>query len=631
MRQGVLIAAALTASLQASSWLFAASAQVIASRDNTLFESATGALSNGSGQYLFIGLTGPNDGPNLRRALVKFDLSAIPDDAIVTSVTVSYAINKAPSVENDGQPSPGTAYLHLLETDWGEGASNAPGPEGGGTTAAADDATWLHTFHDTDSWAAAGGDFVAVASASAPFGVNDTESLVFTSNGQLVADVQAWIDSPASNHGWILIGDESNARNSRRMASREHASQNPPTLDVQYTVPDVTDQLVLTEIASGLQNPIDVVNAGDGTGRLFIVEQGGRIRIYDPGTDTLQATPFLDISSLVFSSEDPQGGFEQGLLGLAFHPDYGYGSEGRFYVNYTTNPSSDTWHTVVSEYQVSGDPDIALTTASVVLEFEQESKNHNGGAMAFGPDGYLYISSGDGGGSGDIHGNAQNVDTIKGALLRIDVDSTAPTGSELCGIANNHGIPSGNAFPGSDDGCDEILHLGLRNPWQFGFDAESGELWIGDVGQGDWEEVNRVAGNASGVNFGWPCLEGTHVYDSEEVCPGELTGPVIEYAQSDGNCSVTGGYVYRGSRLPIRGHYVYGDWCSDRIWVAEKQDETWISVEWTAAAAALSSISGFGQGESCEIYVVDRTGAKVYRIDDGEQLILAGFESLECR
>lgn len=631
MRQGILIAAVLATSLLASSWLFAASAQITASQDNTLFEHAAGGLSNGSGQYIFMGLTGPNDGPNLRRALVKFDLSALPADAVITSVTATYAINKAPSGEGDGQPSPGTAYLHLVDSGWGEGASNAPGAEGGGAAAAVGDATWLHAFYDTASWHTAGGDFAAVASASAPFGTNDTESLVFASNVQLVADVQGWIDSPASNHGWILIGDENNERNSRRMASREHATQSPPTLDIQYTIPSVTDHLVLTEIASGLQNPIDAVNAGDGTGRLFIVEQGGRVKIYDSGTGTVLATPFLDISSVVFSTEDSGGGFEQGLLGLAFHPGYNSGSEGRFYVNYTTNPETNTWHTVIAEYEVSGDPDVALNTGFVILEFKQDAKNHNGGSIGFGPDGYLYIASGDGGGSGDTYGNAQNVDTIKGAMLRIDVDSAPPPGAELCGIVNNHGIPPGNAFPGSGDGCDEILHLGLRNPWQFGFDAQSGDLWIGDVGQGDWEEINQVASSASGLNFGWPCLEGTHVYDSEAVCPGVLTGPVIEYPQTDGNCSVTGGNVYRGSHLPIRGLYVYGDWCSGRVWVAEEQGGAWTSVEWTAAADTLSSISGFGQGEGCEIYVVDRTGASVYRIDDSELLILAGFEALDCR
>lgn len=631
MRQGILIAALVTASLFISSSLFATSIQLTSSKDNTLFEHATGALSNGSGKYLFMGLTGSNDDTNLRRALVKFDLTGVPSNAVITSVTVTYAINKAPSDEGDGQPSPGTAYLHSLEAGWGEGDSDAPGPEGGGTAAGIGDATWLHTFHDTETWGAPGGDFDPVASASAPFGTGDTETLVFASNAQLIADVQGWIDSPVSNHGWILLGDESNERNSRRMASREHVSQTPPTLDIQYDMPAVTDQLVLTEIASSLQNPIDIVNAGDGTGRLFIVEQGGRIKIYDVDTDTVLATPFLDINTVVFSTEDPQGGFEQGLLGLAFHPDYDSGSEKRFYVNYTTNPSMDTWHTVIAEYQVSGDPGVALTTGSVILEFEQDAKNHNGGSMMFGPDGYLYIASGDGGGGGDTYGNAQNVDTIKGAMLRIDVDSAALPGAELCGIVNNHGIPPGNAFPEGDDGCDEILHLGLRNPWQFGFDAESGDLWIGDVGQNDWEEINQVAGNASGANFGWPCLEGTHEYDNGAVCPGELTGPVIEYPQNDGNCSVTGGHVYRGSRLPIRGQYVYGDWCSDRVWVAENLGGTWVSMEWTAAAATLGSIAGFGQGENCEIYIVDRSGETVYRIDDSEQLLLAGFESRDCR
>ena len=630
MRQGMLMAAIAATSLCFVSSVLPDSAQLIPSKDNTLFEDGAGGLSNGSGQYLFMGMTGPNDEVNLRRALVEFDLSTLPSNATVSSVTVTFAINKAPSDEGDGQPSPGTAHLHLLNGEWGEGASNASGGEGAGDGAESGDATWLHTFWDTDTWSAPGWDFALLVSASAPFGTSDTESMLFASTPQLLADVQGWIDDPTSNHGWVLIGDESNQRNARRMASREHASQVPPTLNVQYSVP-ITNNFVLTQIASGLQSPIDVVNAGDGSGRLFIVEQGGRIKIYNPGTGTVLGTPFLDINTVVFSLEDEQGGNEQGLLGLAFHPGYDSVTEDRFYVNYTTSPSTDTWHTVVAEYRVSGDPDVALTSGSIVLEFDQDAKNHNGGAMVFGPDGYLYIASGDGGGGGDTYDNAQNVNTLRGAMLRIDVDSTAPGGAELCGIASNRGIPVGNAFPGSSDGCDEILHIGLRNPWQFSIDAATGDLWIADVGQGQWEEINRVAANASGLNFGWPCLEGTQVYDDQAVCPGPLTGPVFEYEHVGGNCSVTGGHLYRGSRLPISGRYIYGDWCTSRVWLAEQDGGSWTSQEWPAAAATLGSVAGFGQDEDCELYIADRSDNKVYRIDDTEQVIQAGFESRTCR
>ena len=398
---------------------------------------------------------------------------------------------------------------------------------------------------------------------------------------------------------------------------------------VPSTLSASTDHLVLTELTSGLTHPVGVAHAGDGSGRLFVVEQAGVIRIYDSANENLLATPFLDIRDEVYSLADANGGSEQGLLGLAFHPDYA--NNGRFFVNYTSSPSSNTWRTVVAEFAVSGDPGVAMTTGATILEFVQEARNHNGGDMHFGTDGFLYIASGDGGGSGDFYGNAQNLDTLRGALLRIDVDSAAPPGAELCGIISNYGIPPGNPFAGANDGCDEILHSGLRNPWRFSFDAASGDLWIADVGQSAWEEVNRVTGDAAGLNFGWPCREGMHDYPSDASCAPPLTDPILEYAHADGNCSITGGYVYRGDRLPLSGRYLHGDWCTERIWVALEQGGAWSSEEWPGAAAILGSLSSFGQDENCEVYVVDRQAGTLYRIDDSVHLFSAGFEARTCR
>jgi glucose/arabinose dehydrogenase len=393
--------------------------------------------------------------------------------------------------------------------------------------------------------------------------------------------------------------------------------------------------LRLTEITTDLENPIGLAHAGDGSGRLFIVEQKGVIRIYDTVNGILLETPFLDIQDEVFSLDDSQGHNEQGLLGLAFHPNYV--GNGLFYVNYTTKPAASTWHTVVAEFEVSGDPDVALGAGSVIMEFEQENRNHNGGDLHFGPDGFLYIASGDGGGAGDPDDNAQDLGTLRGAILRIDVDGPAPDGAELCGIVSNYAIPPGNPFTGSDDGCDEILHYGLRNPWRFSFDAANGELWIADVGQGAWEEVNRVAPGLTGLNFGWPCREGAHDYDPGAGCDPPLTEPLLEYPHSNGNCSVTGGYVYRGDRLPLGGRYLYGDWCTQRIWVAEDAGEGWSSMEWPNTSSVINSLSSFGQDENCELYVVDRDhqanperGA-LFRIDDNERLFGAGFEDRQCR
>ncbi|MGE3909185.1 MAG: sorbosone dehydrogenase family protein, partial [Chloroflexota bacterium] len=280
----------------------------------------------------------------------------------------------------------------------------------------------------------------------------------------------------------------------------------------------------LEELPFGFDRPVFLTHAGDGSNRKFIVEKGGTIRIIKD--DQVLSTPFLDISSMVRTS-----GNEQGLLGMAFHPQYA--QNGRFFVNYTDAQGNDT----VDRFQVSADPDRADPDTRVnLLNVDDPASNHNGGMLTFGPDGYLWIGFGDGGGSGDRYGNGQNPQTLLGKMLRLDVDSAEP-----------YGIPADNPYVGQAEYRPEIWAMGLRNPWRYSFDRQTNDLWIADVGQNAYEEIDYVpAGTAGGLNFGWPLMEGQHCYPASANCdPTPYVMPVAEYGRSSG-CSVTGGYVYRG-------------------------------------------------------------------------------------
>jgi glucose/arabinose dehydrogenase len=341
-------------------------------------------------------------------------------------------------------------------------------------------------------------------------------------------------------------------------------------------------------VSSGLSSPIGIVNAGDGSGRLFVLEQPGRIRIVK-GTQLL-ATPFLDITSLTGCSS---GCGERGLLGLAFHPSYA--TNGRFFVYYTRADGDIQ----VARYQVSAsNPDVANPAGTVLLTIEHSSQsNHNGGQLAFGPDGFLYIGTGDGGGGGDPFENGQNKNALLAKILRLDVDSGSP-----------YGIPATNPFAGATDGADEVWDYGLRNPWRFSFDRQTGDLYIGDVGQGAWEEVDlEPAGNPGGRNYGWDCREGAHNYNDTNgdmnVNCGSVTSvdPVLEYGHSDG-CSITGGYVYRG-RVPsfLTGQYIFSDYCSGKIWYTN-QAGGWARPQ--LPVPVNGNVTSFGQGETGRLYVI---------------------------
>ena len=350
--------------------------------------------------------------------------------------------------------------------------------------------------------------------------------------------------------------------------------------------------IVFEPIANNLDDPVSITHAGDS--RLFITLQIGQIVIWD-GTRVLP-TPFLDIRSLV------SAGGERGLLSIAFHPQYA--QNGFFYVNYTDHQGD----TVIERYRVSADPNRAdASSAKRLLFIDQPYPNHNGGQLQFGPDGYLYIGMGDGGSGGDPENRAQNRSTLLGKMLRIDVNSGDP-----------YSIPPSNPWASGSGGLREIWAYGLRNPWRFTFDRASGDLWIADVGQGSWEEVNlQPATSIGGENYGWDVMEGTHCFGAANCTRSGLVEPVIEYNHSSGACSVTGGYVYRGTRSPrLEGTYIYGDYCNGRIWGARNLGTGWTS---TLFADTTYLISTFGEDLTGEIYVADHQGA-IYRIVDSAPL-----------
>jgi glucose/arabinose dehydrogenase len=323
---------------------------------------------------------------------------------------------------------------------------------------------------------------------------------------------------------------------------------------------------------------------------VFVVEQTGYIRVIRGGK--VASRPFLDVDALTAS------GGEQGLLGLAFHPDYG--SNGFFFINYTDNHGD----TVVARYQVSDDPDVASPdSARVLLRVDQPYSNHNGGGLAFGPDGYLYIGLGDGGSAGDPENRAQDLGTPLGKMLRIDVDARS-NGAQ-------YGIPDDNPFAGRAGARPEVWLYGLRNPWRFSFDRDGGDLWIGDVGQGGIEEIDRIAPDDGGLNLGWRLMEGDQCFESDCDRDG-LTLPASVYEHGSAHCSVTGGYVYRGNDVPsLRGGYLFADYCSGVVWVLDA------STPVAGATRVLDTeirISSFGEDASGELYVADHGFGRIFKV-----------------
>ncbi len=370
------------------------------------------------------------------------------------------------------------------------------------------------------------------------------------------------------------------------------------------------DLTLTTELISdAFSQPIFLCSPPGDLNRLFVLEQkSGLVRIIKNGS--LLSTPFLNVSSLLEAD-----GSEEGLLGMAFHPDYAL--NGYFYIYYT----GTNGNIFVARYQVStGNPDIANSgSAQIVITIPHPgAANHNGGMIAFGPyDGFLYIGTGDGGGSGDTNNDAQNGETLLGKILRLDVDG-----------GNPYAIPPDNPFIGLTDTLPEIWAFGLRNPWRYGFDRATGDLYIGDVGQGVWEEIDfQPASSPGGENYGWRCYEGNHSYNTSGCAPAaNYIFPIHEYSHSSGNCSISGGYVYRGCAVPdLDGTYFYADFCTGRVW-SFRYDGQGITgfLDRSAeldppGAPTIDNVSSFGEDARGEIYIVDYDGEiyKIVRADGG--------------
>lgn len=432
-----------------------------------------------------------------------------------------------------------------------------------------------------------------------------TDGVVFTFNVRGLSQGQTGIDCDARvSQGDSLLTDLPSVGTSLSVVGISPTST--PSTPPQTVTPtptatatvmnpgDSIPSLSFVPVAGGLSQPVLVTNAGDGSGRLFVLERVGRVRVIDAAGNLLPA-PFLDITSLAGSS-----GSEEGILGLAFHPNYE--SNGFFFVTYT-NTSGDL---VLAKYSISSDPNVANpASAAILLTIPHPgNSNHNGGMLAFGADGYLYWSVGDGGGAGDVPNNAQNNNILLGKILRLDINSASP-----------YAIPPDNPFVGVSGTRGEIWDYGFRNPWRFSFDRANGDMYIGDVGQGAREEIDfETASSPGGLNYGWRVMEGSLCFNPSSGC--DMSGkvlPVTEYFNNSETCAVTGGYVYRGSLSPqMTGIYFYGDYCSGQIWGLLRQSSgTWFS---DLSVDTSFFISSFGEDEAGELYLTDYATGTVHRI-----------------
>ncbi|MDD5468187.1 MAG: PQQ-dependent sugar dehydrogenase [Anaerolineales bacterium] len=403
------------------------------------------------------------------------------------------------------------------------------------------------------------------------------------------------VTSPASLPGQTPLGAPATLLPTSPSASPIPLTKTPTPRAAASSAPPFTEQAAASLpdpaqaswrlLVEGLQRPVGVTHAGDGSQRLYVLEQDGVVRIVESGR--LLPEPFLDIRDRVGSR-----GSEQGLLGLAFHPNFA--QNGAFYVNYTDQQGD----TVIARFSATpGNPPIADSGSERwLLTVDQPFANHNGGTMAFGPDGYLYLGLGDGGSGGDPLGNAQSTQTLLGKILRLDVDGGEP-----------YAIPPEAPFA-DGGGLPEIWALGLRNPWRFAFDHASGDLYIADVGQNAWEEIDLLpAGSPGGVNFGWDFFEGEAPFEGQPPPGASFISPVYTYGHDKG-CSVTGGVVYRGNLLPEwQGVYLFGDYCSGLVWGMKRSaDGGWLAAELYDLEG---NITSFGEDSAGEVLLVTHGGA----------------------
>ncbi len=397
--------------------------------------------------------------------------------------------------------------------------------------------------------------------------------------------------------------------------------------------------------------PVGIKHAGDGSGRLFVVELGGTIRVID-GSGAVLATPFVNLGSRVTS------GNERGLLDIAFHPDHGVpgaAGEGKFYLHYSAGASrpagTDVGDTIVAEFTVTGNPNVGNSAPQrIILSVPQDFSNHNGGQMRFGPDGYLYIGLGDGGSGNDPCNRAQTLNpatlaapsscgsagaiedglALLGKMLRIDIDNTTAAGSNNLCAANSNGsaeyaVPANNPYAGRADRCGEVLLYGLRNPWRWSFDRFTRGLWIGDVGQATTEEVSLLQWPLdSGGNLGWNVCEGSTLRGpSNTACtiPGSIL-PVMEYPRAGANCSVTGGYRYRGPVNSLWGRYIFTDFCSGTLWFGREANGTWVRETFGSAGSVVRSL---GEDEAGNVYVIAGSRLNIFNGETGP-VFSDGFE-----
>jgi len=381
-------------------------------------------------------------------------------------------------------------------------------------------------------------------------------------------------------------------------------AQNSPAAADSVTVPGIatdaaTDaapekvEVALVKVVEGLDEPTAIANAGDGSDRLFVVQKEGLVRVVK-GSALLPA-PFLDVRDLVTDA-----GNEQGLLGIAFHPQFA--QNGRFFIAFS---AKDTNANSLAEFRVTtpGSDMADRDSGRTLLAIPDTRSNHNGGMVAFGPDDYLYFSTGDGGGAGDPDRAGQDIGVLAGKILRLDVDGGAP-----------FAIPGTNPFVGRSGARGEIWAYGLRNPWRFSFDRETGDLWIADVGQNDFEEIDfQPAASTGGENYGWSVMEGTYCFRPADGCDtsGKVL-PVYEYSHADGSCSVTGGYRYRGDAAPdLRGLYVFADYCQRDLLALAPDGDGWRVL---TIGRTPGRVTAFGEDESGEVYLVSGTDGGLYRV-----------------
>jgi len=376
-------------------------------------------------------------------------------------------------------------------------------------------------------------------------------------------------------------------------------SSNPPP---NPNPPPPTAQFDLVSVATGFTTPLDIQQPNDNTGRLFVVEQGGRIQVVQSSGARL-ANPFLDVTG---RSGFTSGG-ETGLLGLAFHPMYAQNR--RFFVNYTRNLGGQL-QSVIAEFTASAtDANVAdPTTERILFTVDQPFSNHNGGGLAFGKEGFLYIALGDGGSGGDPQCNGQNINVLLGKILRIDVDSTPAAGLQ-------YALPPDNPFV-NKTGSDEIWLYGLRNPFRFSFDTANGNLWIGDVGQDSFEEVDMLTPQQGGANMGWNIREGKHPFANTAMCSqtgSTLTDPIFDYDRSQGDETVIGGHVYHGSKMPaLAGSYVFGDFISGRVWSLTGSGQNWTRTFLLNTAA--NDLAAIGEDRAGELYLARYSSGAVVRL-----------------